>query len=370
MKKSIIFLNFIVILFALQCSEESTKAPVANLRPATLNISRTNFELTGDTAYDKVTVYNSGTERLNWEISEKPDWLLVSEMSGRTTLQPDTLILSLDWDKLAAEQYSGTVKFESNGGTVEMQVHYNNTAPDLFVWLPIIYLSRNQLDTDISVYNRGGKTLNWEVLSTPSWIWVSQNEGITRVNPTPVTVSADLSQLEYGQYQDQLTIQSNGGTAKVEVNLVYEREIEVFPGYGAAKIRIGHNYSTIKKTHGTPEILKFEKISRDFYRLRAQYTGKGITFKFSISSTLVSRPGAKQTNYIYLQAPYDGLTEKMTGIGSSETEVTAAYGDPDEIIEETIYVYNVGIAFHFGPARDKVTGISIYSDREAFVPEL
>ncbi|MBN1997681.1 hypothetical protein JW935_09025 [candidate division KSB1 bacterium] len=368
MKKIIILALAGFLMLVLSCSEESEKPPVSVLQPAEIHVSRTDFELTGNTAYDKVSISNSGTEPLTWQITDKPAWLLISKTSGEITHRPDTLILDIDWDLVAEEKVSGVVKFESNGGSFEMLIQYDNSSPTLFVWLPIIYLSRNRLDTDISIYNRGGKELNWEVISTPNWVSVSQSAGTTRIAPTPVTLVADLSQLNYGIYQDEITFQSNGGFATVQVNLVFEREIEVFPGMGAAKIDIGRNYGTIKKVHGAPEILQFDKISKDYYRLRAQYVDKGLTFKFAISSTLVSKPDSKQTNYIYLQAPYDGLTEQMIGIGSSLTDVTNAYGEPQEIIDETIYVYTSGVAFHFDSVLETVEGISIFADRADFVP--
>lgn len=43
---------------------------------------------------------NSGRQELVWNISNKPDWLVISKTSGSITTKPDTLIITAQINNL------------------------------------------------------------------------------------------------------------------------------------------------------------------------------------------------------------------------------------------------------------------------------
>ena len=289
-----------------------------------------------------------------------PEWLTVGSQSGRVTDTPIFLSFDTTTEGLEYGEYNGEILIDSNGGSAAVDVYFVNKAPKLRLWLPISHLTRHQTATEMRIINIGGNLLEWRVASKPDWIELSSSGGTVKGQPDFITLTALLSKISYGDHDGVITIESNGGTGTINVDLLYEREVEVFPGRGAAQVELSDVYLKIVKIHGQPDKDSFEPLPKKEFQYVIEYTDKGLLFKFVKTSTLVSNASFRKTNYIHVSRPYDGLTDKNVGIGNTRTEIIAAYGEPDETdLDNRIDTYLSGISFYYD-SDGMLTAMSIF----------
>jgi hypothetical protein len=372
MKNTLIVLSLVAGMIFFACGGKDKKAPTNPTESPTarMRVSSNEIYLTGNPSLDLIEISNRGNTLLSYEITELPDWLSISKMNGSAQWRaPDTVNVTVKFDVLAEQEYTGKIKIQSNGGNAEITVIYKNLPPKLTVWLPELQMSRDYMATKITFYNEGGREIDWSVTSHPSWIVLSQDSGTVYALPEEVDVKIDVSTIVYGLYKEKIVIHSNAGDAEVLVNFLYERQIEVFPGVGAGDVAIGDTYLTMTHVHSDPPIYGTPEIPGKMVQLFAKYPSEGLTFKFVPSTTLAAGFDYKKVQSIYMYPPYDGLTEKNIGIGSAFADVLTAYGDPQEIIsDKDIVIYSTGIAIYLDKTMTTVTGMSVFAERTSFMP--
>jgi hypothetical protein len=161
-----------------------------------------------------LTIRNSGLGTLNWQISYNCDWLLVEPNSGSSTGEIDEVALSVDISGLAGGIYDCNL-------TVSDPCASNNPkiiAVNLNVTGPLIELSAmafafdanegggNPAEKVFTIRNSGSGTLNWEISESCGWISVLPASGSSTGEADEVSLSADISGLESGVYNCELTI--------------------------------------------------------------------------------------------------------------------------------------------------------------------
>jgi hypothetical protein len=164
-----------------------------------------------------LTIRNSGLGALNWEIAETCDWLTVSPTSGRSTIEPNEVTLSVDVSGLGWGEYN--CQLTVSDPCAANNPRYVNVT--LEITRPIIALSSSEFmfyaykdgpnpdDQILTISNTaaGGGTLNWEIAySDCNWLTVDPCSGSSTGQPDDITLSVDISGLDWGIYDCNLTV--------------------------------------------------------------------------------------------------------------------------------------------------------------------
>ena len=240
-----------------------------------------------------------------------------------------------------------------------------NDSPGLKVDPSSLSFTSDMYEAQIFLTNDNEDELSWEVKSKPDWIDLSKESGILATETDTIFVTADIG-MEIGNYSDDIIIKYDDKEIKVSVSLEITHKIEIFPGVGAAKINLRDPLSKVIEVYGQYD----HAISREIY-----YPNESEPFELhrvirydDIKATFSGRgtPDDLVADYevfsIEVEAPYDGLTEELIGIGSSTDDVVAAFGQPT-VIEYGYYKYkSIGIHFEYDEATSIVISIIVYID--------
>jgi hypothetical protein len=356
MKKTVFFQISILLFPAILWISCEKKNPVTPASSPKIAVLQNAYTLRGGENQVLFVILNAGNGKLEWNMAQKPSWLSVSKSSGSVQSAPDTVFLATDTNALQFGTYQDVILIRSNGGDKQVPVTLNHNKPQIKVWLPILTFSRIWLNNTLLVYNHGGNILDWNLASKPEWIEMSRSNGRVADVPDTLTVNAMIEALEFKNYTDKILIESNGGNAEVVVDLFFERETEIFPGVGAARIEIGNSYGTLLSVHGSPLKAIIEQPSKNELRNYILYPAKGLTFEFLTDHMLI---GTDACDRITVESPYSGITDRQIGVGSLLSQVVAAYGAPKAVsTADSTYRYD-GISFQYSPDSSYVKKIHI-----------
>ncbi|RLD09353.1 hypothetical protein DRI50_12260 [candidate division KSB1 bacterium] len=291
-----------------------------------LNVDRTEINLTGNPFLDKILIINNGGGQLQWDIQEKPDWVDVSDLVGRITDDTATVRFSTKFDNLDYGVYSGMVKINSNGGVIEIKLTLDYKPPKLKVEKIVINMDRHYNRAELGIINEGGGELTWSIAEKPDWLSFQVEDGVVYSFPQYVPFQINFNALDYGYYESAIKLDSNGGSVEIAVYFTYEREIEVYPGVGAAYVTLGESYSAVQKQWGTPDKNWYDRPEHTLFIHHFTYDEIGLHFAVKTNSLILY--GSGKVGYIEVFPPYDGMTEELLGIGSTVNELKAAKGDP------------------------------------------
>lgn len=235
-----------------------------------------------------------------------------------------------------------------------------NTTPELSVNTSSLSFSIDNDEAFLIITNIGGGELSWNIIGKPEWIDISKVSGQLTNEADTVMVTANTD-LDIGDYSGEISINSNGGTAVVNILLSIKAKIEIFPGIGAAKMKLGDTYNELEQLYGNPDShLYFHYSTGETWHYLYYNSIKAVfeIFNYSLSfynnDTIIS---------ISVEYPYDGLTDKLIGIGSSLNDIVVAYGEPPEINTgyTNYYKYeSLGINFYYDENDTLVTEIKVY----------
>ncbi len=163
-----------------------------------------------------VTIYNTGTGDLTWNISKDSNWINVTPVSGTTSSSGQSQVtVDVQRSNLSTGSYEGKITITSNGGNIDIVVKME--VPDQ----PTLSLSTLQLDfgTDLSqlsfeIDNSGSGSLDWSLSINQTWITASPTSG---TNLSLINVNVDRTGLSPGLYSGEVEITSNGGSGQVEI---------------------------------------------------------------------------------------------------------------------------------------------------------
>ncbi|MBN1997200.1 hypothetical protein JW935_06600, partial [candidate division KSB1 bacterium] len=292
------------------CSEENKNnnpvTPIVDPNSPQISVEG-SIELTGDPLLDKVHVSNKGRTELVFTIAETPEWLRVTPDTGYVSWRPSTITIYTDFSKLEYGDHTGTIKLQSNGGKAEIKVSLFYKAPELLVWRPILYMSRDFPEAFVVIQNEGGGQISWKLESKPKWLALSDTSGNVVVRPDTINLKAQFNLIPYGEYEDYININTNLGKTQILVYLTWQRQIEIFPGIGMGDINLHDSYYVIKKVHGGPDRQGYIEKPDKTFDFFVQYYRLGLTYHFDKEGIILYGP--EETVRIEAESPYDGLTE-------------------------------------------------------------
>lgn len=129
---------------------------------------------------------------------------------------------------------------------------------------------------------------------------------------------------------------------------------DILPGIGLKDLKIGDPAQKAFDVFGTVTDSYFEN-GGVYYHFLLYFT-QGVIVNLEPTNSETLDLNTKILT-IVLTEPYAGKTDKGIGIGSTKTEVIAAYGQPDSSEPLKGDIYNIGIAFEYDS--DLVSSITV-----------
>jgi hypothetical protein len=190
----------------------------------------------GDPPDQMLEIWNSGTDEISWSVESDEDWLELDPAEGDSDGEHDGVTLSVDVSDLDAGDYEATITIDAPEAdnspeiiTVELEIEGNVGEDE-----PTIDFSPSSLafiadegggdpqGKTLRIWNSGDGTLDWSVSADADWLSLDPDEGKSTGEKDNVSVSVDISGLDEGEYDVEITIRdpdASKKTEKVEVTL-------------------------------------------------------------------------------------------------------------------------------------------------------
>lgn len=249
MKTRSLFLGFIFLL-TLGLFSSCTKTD----RPARLSLDAAELVFDNVIQERQFNVVNVGDRILTANVTTSVSWLTVTPSSVNLSYAQTSVVQVMVHPEMldGYGTYTGYVTVSSNGGDYSVPVTFYYDPPqDAQVALDLDYLKFSSSTTQdyFTLYNDGSQNLTFNVSSVASWLSFSLVNGeIGPGGEQKVYVDVDRTGLAPGSYAAQVTIQSNGGNAVINVDMDVDVYTVTFfnPVYTPITINVdGFNATTI-----------------------------------------------------------------------------------------------------------------------------
>lgn len=187
----------------------------------TLAVGSDTLDFSEDKNSLALTINNSGTGELHWEIRAPSEgWISLSRLEGNTTTQAATIDVRIDREKAPAGQQEVKLVVTSDGGQQEVVLRATIRRP------ASVCLINAQLDFGLSILtqqvtlqNCGGESLEWRVTTGQDWITIAPTSGsLSPDQQQSVTVTIDRSRQPAGTIQGSVDFTSDkGGSVSAKV---------------------------------------------------------------------------------------------------------------------------------------------------------
>ncbi len=186
--------------------------------------SETGLDFGLDKEILNLIIKNEGTSTLNWSVTEPDEsWIKLKKLKGISTKEvPDRLSLEVRREGLKPQAHQLDLAFISNGGNYKFPITINVKSK------PALFVSSDQLDFGldkkvliISIENRGTGQLDWSMTIPEGWGTADQTSGQIRQKLDFINIKlvANREERALGDYQQKLTIVSNGGKMDMGVSI-------------------------------------------------------------------------------------------------------------------------------------------------------
>ena len=208
-----------------------------------------DFENMREGQIDNTTfeIWNLGTGTLTYTLSETCNWINISQTSGDSTGEHDTITVNIGTAGLSSGNHTYNLGIGSNGGSETFTVTVtivNESKGPILSYTPYSYdfESINKGQTDIiffEIWNSGNETLNYTLSETCSWVDVSPTSSDSTGERDTVTVYVNTTGLKNGSYTCDISISSNGGNDTFTITLDVPEGSKDTPGFQAVIVITG-----------------------------------------------------------------------------------------------------------------------------------
>ena len=183
-----------------------------------LYVEAETMDFGNQTTNKVLTIQNRGTGQLDWSIEvPKEDWLQVTPLKGITQEVSSSINITVNREGLKPNPPPATLIITSNGGNKEIRVTLDvDPIPEIEISTAELDFGQDRESQGFLIRNVGTGTLTWKIAAPEIWAAVTPTAGLTRDTPTSVNVRIDREAVTVPKkYQQDMTITSNGGTAKL-----------------------------------------------------------------------------------------------------------------------------------------------------------
>lgn len=171
-------------------------------------------------------VWNSGCCQLVFQISESYNWISVNPSDGFSLTSSVPITVTIDTEGLAVGYYRCDILIISNAGTGVFEVNVKvikASTPILFVYPSSIdfgeVIMRSTAEKSFEIWNVGIDTLTYNLSEDCEWLGINPSGGSSIGEHDRITISINTTNLDYGHYSYDITIESNGGKEVLRVLL-------------------------------------------------------------------------------------------------------------------------------------------------------
>jgi alpha-tubulin suppressor-like RCC1 family protein len=193
--------------------------PILNINPTSLNFG-------GVTTTLNVNIRNTGGGILSWNIGtptyyQGTGWISIIPTSGTTLTETDTITITVDRTGLSTGNYNAQIPVYSNGGIGYIDVSMDVLGPKISVSTNFIDFGTTDTLKTFDIKNTGAGILHWNITITytsgSGWLTVDPMSGDTQTEMDTVNLTVNRSGLNPGNYSATVSIDSDGGTERVNV---------------------------------------------------------------------------------------------------------------------------------------------------------
>jgi len=185
-----------------------------------LQVSETSFYFDGSTDELFFEISNSGNGIMPWSIDIGDSWIQLSDEEGEIIDESVQINVNVDQSGFENGYYNSYINISSGEDQYIIDVEMYVPQP------PTLEVSNNDLDfgTDqnemhLFISNGGEGDLIWSISENISWLSISPDNGMTTTEQDQITVMIYDDNLSNGEYSENFTITSNGGSEEVNVTL-------------------------------------------------------------------------------------------------------------------------------------------------------
>ena len=292
------------------------------LPPAHLHMSVTSLNLgSGDQATNtvqRITLSNTGAGQIVWQATASVPWLMLSPTRGTVSLGvPIIVMVAVDRSNLTPDTYSADVLFSSNIGNsklpITMQVLPLQAVHEAVLQLTPAVLAFTGVDGSsqpdpqvITVSNPGGGPLNWQAVSSASWLTLPIDRGTVMASDSDeIQTTINNSNLLPGTYYATIAFKGTGSAAIlhapqqvfVSVTITSGCGLQLSPGV----LHFTSTYQqavptakmmTITQTEGCSAPIHWSAQSNDTWLSISQKTGSTPLSPFISVDTTGMQPGS------------------------------------------------------------------------------
>jgi len=174
-------------------------------------------------------IRNHGQDNLNWSILADQSWLSAGPSAGVTAFGAESNVsVGVDTGGMSAANYSSTLTVtdpQAENSPMTVQVELEIIGPALSVSANEFNFQASKetliaADQILSIVNEtGGGTLNWQITIPPGCNWLTAypmaGESIGEIDE--VSLSIDVSGVDYGSYSCQLTVSDPNATNSPQI---------------------------------------------------------------------------------------------------------------------------------------------------------
>ena len=202
-------------------------------------------------ASQSFAITNSGGGTLSWTLRGNVSWLGLSAISGSTTTETDTIIVSVATSGLAAGTYSGSITVGATGTaitTIPLTLIVTSSATG---WPGTIGVAPanlaftgtvggpNPVAKTFAITNTGRRTLSWTLSDDQTWLTLNTVSGSTRNETDTITANVSTVGMTAGTYAGLITLTASGSTRQVPVTLTLTGGAPATPAIGLNTTSLG-----------------------------------------------------------------------------------------------------------------------------------
>jgi len=166
----------------------------------TIAVSEDSFDFSAtvdgaDPDEETLEIWNAGPDTINWEVESDEDWLELDPLDGSSSGEHGDVTLSID---ISVDFSPSSLSFTATEG------------------------GGDPGGKTLRIWNSGDGTLDWSVSADADWLTLNPDDGKSTGEKDNVNVSVDISGLDAGEYDAEITIRdpdASNDREEVEVTL-------------------------------------------------------------------------------------------------------------------------------------------------------
>ena len=186
-------------------------------QPAELVISPSSMNFGELIQSIQLSIDNAGDKELIWEISTSESWLSVFPSSGTTNYELDEVTVTVDRSNLSVDSYNANILISSNGGDYILPISMIVPEVGLMLSSNDLNFETSISEMSVTISNAGQGELNWEAITSDSWISISPNSGMITTNTQNVNITINRQALDSGYHEGYIYLTSNGGNITINI---------------------------------------------------------------------------------------------------------------------------------------------------------